>query len=65
MEHFIPAFKKEINSNEVFTDTKFFKCEIDKQYDIFLKIVNDDSVIKKFTDITIEQIKEQGTFQFK
>lgn len=65
VEHFIPAFKKEINSNEVFTDTKFFKCEIDKQYDIFLKIVNDDSVIKKFTDITIEQIKEQGTFQFK
>jgi len=65
VEHFIPAFKKEINSNEVFTDTKFFKCEIDKQYDIFLKIVNDDSVVKKFTDITIEQIKEQGTFQFK
>ena len=65
IEHFIPAFKKAIDSNETFIDTKFFRCETDKHYDIFLKIVDDGSVIKKFTNINIEQIREQGLFEFR
>ena len=65
VEHRIPSFKKPIDSNETFTDTKFFKCEENKTYDIFLKILNDDSVIKAFKNINIEQIREQGLFEIK
>ena len=66
-EHTVPKYNNKLKNNsevDVFVDVEEFLIEDTKKYNILLKNISNNTTVKIFKNITIDDIKCQGEFEW-
>lgn len=66
-EHTVPKYINKLKNNsevDTFVDVEEFLIEDDKRYNILLKNISNNTIVKIFKNITIDDIKCQGEFEW-